>query len=133
MDVYKKAIQGLNRGGDSFGSECLQRLNGEAAIRNTCKTIQQFLQAKREWVHVRTEGTVGLSCSMCRKTAWLGTMVVRSLLSHVLEEWGSLLLGGYWVYPECRRGAFLNTCTFPWPSSEPRRRGKSRKAEATRN
>lgn len=29
------------------------------------------------------------------KTAWVGTMVVRSMMYYVLEEWGSLLLEGY--------------------------------------
>lgn len=50
-----------------------------------------------------------------RTSAWLGTMVVWSMMYDVLEEWGSLLLEGYWFNHECCPGAFLNICIFPWP------------------
>ena len=49
-----------------------------------------------------------------RNRAWVGTMVVRSMMYYVLEKWGSLPREGYWFDPERCPGAFRNTCVFPW-------------------
>ena len=93
--------------------------------------IQQFLQAKMEWVRVQAEGRLGSDIPFAeRNNAWLGTMVVRSMMSYVLEGWGSLLPQGYWFYPEFRPGAFLKTCIFPWPLLEATSSGEKQKSRS---